>query len=128
MLIPSSSPLSCFLFEPSIAFPPSVFSLSYPNLSVIPCFFSFHFQSLCLSLSLSKFLFFTHLHYCFSSLRWQNCLMPAVPNEKSGFLAGVCKFCLLPFPSKDPLGQFWCVLGEFPRECCLVNTRCSCFG
>lgn len=31
-------------------------------------------------------------------------------------------------PSKGPLGQSWCGLGGFPRKCCLVNTRCSCFG
>lgn len=30
-------------------------------------------------------------------------------------------------PSKGPPGQFWCGVGGFPRRCCLVNTRCSCF-
>lgn len=77
------SPLSFFLFDPSIAFTPSVLSLSYPNLSVIPCFFFLHFQSLLLSLSLSKLFFFTCLHCCFSSLRWK---LPADPNEESGFV------------------------------------------
>lgn len=90
-----------------------MFSLSYPNVSVIPCFFSLHFQSLLLSLSFSQLLFFTGLHCCFSSLRWQNCLQF---QRKSLVLAGVCKCCLLPFPSSPTLpaevpllspGVFW---------------------
>lgn len=105
------SPLSFFLFEPSIGFTLSVFSLSYPNLSVIPCFFFLHFQSLLLSLPLSKLLFFA-LHCCFSSLRWQNCLQFQM---KSLFLSMLpCPLSLLSHPpSKGPLGQFWCVLGGF---------------
>lgn len=112
------SPLSFFLFDPSIAFTPSVLSLSYPNLSVIPCFFFLHFQSLLLSLSLSKLFFFTCLHCCFSSLRWK---LPADPNEESGFVnAALSSLPPLPPPPEVPSvssAVFWVeFLGAFPRR------------